>query len=100
MSHRAYSPHVRKLVVQAPIQYTDRQRNRAWSLLCLSVRDEVVPHIADIEDPEQVWRTLKSLYESSGNAKKLYLKSKLHRLRMEEGSKVFDLLKEVREIMN
>ena len=85
--------------VQMPSQYTYRQKNRAWSLLCLLVRDEVIPHIANIEDLGQIWRTLKSLYENSGNAQKLNLKSKLHSLRMEEGGKVADFLKEIWDII-
>ena len=66
----------------------------------MSIRDEVIPHVANIEDLGQIWCTLKLLYENSGNAQKLYLKSKLHSFRMEEGGKVADFLKEIREVTN
>ena len=86
--------------VQMQSQYTYRQKNHVWSLLCLLVRDEVIPHIANIEDLAQIWRTLKSLYENSGNAQKLYLESKLHSLRMEERGKVANFLKKIWEVTN
>ena len=44
----------------------------------------------------EVWRTLKNLFESRGNARRLLLKSRLHALRLEEGGSVSDMLKEVR----
>lgn len=77
-----------------------RRQTRALSLLCLSVRDEVIPHICELQDPAAVWLTIRSLYETTGNARKLLLKSKLYSLKLEEGGSVADFLKEVKDISN
>lgn len=77
-----------------------RRKARALGILCLSVRDEVIPHISELNDPEIVWNTIKALYKTNGNARRLLLKAKLYNLRLEEGGLVANFLKEVREIAN
>ena len=57
-------------------QLTQHQ-TRALAILCLSVRDKIVPYINEHEDPAVVWTTLKSPYETSHNARRLLLKNKL-----------------------
>jgi hypothetical protein len=42
-----------------------RRMQKALAILCLSVRDEIIPHIGDEQDPAVVWRTIKSLYETN-----------------------------------
>ena len=85
--------------VEANMQLARRQ-TRALAILCLSVRDEIIPHISEISDPAVVWATVKSLYETSGNARKLLLKSRLYNLKLEEGGSVSEFLKEVKDISN
>ena len=65
---------------------------------CLLVRDEIIPHISELNDPVAVWATIKSLYETSGNAKKLLLKSRLYNLKLEEEGSIAEFLKEVKDI--
>ena len=40
------------------------------------------------------------MYETSGNVRKLLLKSKLYNLKLEEGSSVAEFLKEVKDVSN
>ena len=74
---------------------TPRLRSHAMALINLLVKDVIIPHIIELTKPEELWRTLKNLFESQGNARCLLLKSKLHALRLEEGGSVFDMLKEI-----
>ena len=59
---------------------TPRLRSRAMALINLSVKDVVIPHIVELTELEEVWRTLKNLFKSQGNARRLLLKSRLHAL--------------------
>ena len=77
-----------------------RRQTRALAILCLSVRDEIIPHISEISDPAVVWATVKSLYQTSGNTRKLLLKSRLYNLKLEEGGSIAEFLKEVKDISN
>ena len=79
---------------------TPRLRFCAMAVINLLVKEPVIPYIAELTELEEVWRTLKNLFESQGNARRLLLKSRLHALQLEEGGSVFDMLKEVREITN
>ena len=90
--------------VVAPQAEANRQlvwhQTRALAILCLSVRDEIVPHVSEFEDQAVVWTTLRSLYETSGNARRLLLKSNLYNLKLEEGGSVAEFLKEVNDVSN
>jgi hypothetical protein len=77
-----------------------RRRQKALTILCLAVGDEVIPHIGEEQDPAKVWRIIKALYETGGNARRLLLKSTIQSLKLEEGGSVADFLKEVRDISN
>jgi hypothetical protein len=77
-----------------------RSRQRALAILCLAVGDEVIPHIGEEQDPAEVWKIIKALYETGGNARRLLLKSKIQNLKLDEGGSVAEFLKEVRNISN
>lgn len=75
-------------------------KNRALSMIALSVKDNVIPHIASITEPDQCWLVLKNLYASGTNSRKLMLKRRLANLRMEEGSSMPEFLQAVKELLN
>ena len=77
-----------------------RRQRKALSILCLSVTDEIIPHICELTDPVVVWTTIRALYETGGNARKPLLKSKLFNLKLEEGGSVAEILKEVKDVSN
>lgn len=70
---------------QADIEALQIQKNKALSLIALSVKDNVIPHICHITEPDVCWNTLKRLYANKTNSRKLMLKRKLSNLKMEEG---------------
>jgi hypothetical protein len=76
------------------------QKNKALTMIALSVRDHVIPYIANITEPDECWEVLKNLYASSANSRKLMLKRKLTNLRMEESSSMSDFLQHLKELIN
>ena len=86
--------------LQAEIDALQIQKNKALSMIALSVKDSVIPHIASITEPEDCWNTLKNLYASKNNSRKLMLKRKLANLKMQEGTPMPVFLQELRELLN
>ena len=52
--------------------------------LCLT--DQIMYYVMDITSPKQIWDKLEEQFMSKTLTRKLYLKQKLYRLKMEEGS--------------
>jgi hypothetical protein len=60
----------------------DRKKRRALAIICLSVKDEVIPHISNFTEPAGCWARLKELYDNNSTARKILLKNKLMNMRM------------------
>ena len=45
------------------VQYWEKRELKAMILLCMSVKDSIIPHIRDITISSSTWSTLKGLYE-------------------------------------
>ncbi len=41
------------------------QKSKALSMIALSVRDNIIPYIADISDPADCWNVLKNLFANN-----------------------------------
>lgn len=67
-------------------------KNRALTLIALSVKDNVILYIANITEPDECWKVLKDLYASGSNSRKLLLRRKLSNLRMDEGAAIPEFL--------
>jgi hypothetical protein len=50
-----------------------KRRQRALSIICLSVSGNVIPHIETINSPTMCWNILQGLYESDSTAHKIVL---------------------------
>lgn len=85
---KVVDPHVGTIAptTQADIDALQIQKNKALSMITLSVKDNVIPYIANITEPDVCWNILKNLYPSKTNSRKLMLRRKLTNLEMEEGS--------------
>ena len=77
-----------------------RKRKRALALICLSVRDEIIPFISSLTDPYVCWETLANLYENRSVGRKLLLRNKLQMIRMKEDESVSTYLNRVQDIIN
>lgn len=76
------------------------QKNKALTMIALSVRDHVIPYIVNVKEPDVCWTTLKNLYASSTNSRKLLLRRKLTSLKMEEGGSMTTFLQHLKELIN
>ncbi len=61
-------------------------QERAVATIRLCLDDDVMQYVIEEESPAEVWKKLEARYMSKSLTNKLYLKRKLYRLRMEEGS--------------
>lgn len=76
------------------------QKNKTLTMIALSVRDNVIPYIVDITEPDVCWATLKKLYAGTSNSRKLLIRRKLTTLRMDEGSSMSTFLQHLKELIN
>ena len=58
-----------------------------WIIL-EGVRDHIVSSLHGKDTPFSMWKTLKDLYQNSSNQRKLALKDKLRRIKMEKGNTI------------
>ena len=77
-----------------------RCKKKALALICLSVRDEVIPVISAMIDPNIYWKLLESLYGSWSVSQKLLLRQKLSLLRLHEESLVSHFLTKIQDVAN
>lgn len=87
-------------IAQVDIDALQVLKNRALTLIALSVKDNVIPYIANITEPDECWKVLKDLYASGSNSRKRLLRRKLSNLRMDEGAAIAEFLKQVKELVN
>jgi hypothetical protein len=60
-----------------------------------TIKDSIMPHIMNIDDPRQVWIKLRSLYLNSSMNRRLSLKSQLYSLKMTERMTIEEHLRNV-----
>lgn len=82
------------------IEKLESAKKRALTLIALSVKDSVIPFIANISEPDKCWRVLRDLYANNTNTRKLMLRRKLAVLKMSESSTMSNFLQEVTELVN
>ncbi|OAE29047.1 hypothetical protein AXG93_146s1230 [Marchantia polymorpha subsp. ruderalis] len=75
-------------------------KSKALTMIALSGRDNVIPYIANITKPYVCWATLKALYASNSNSRKLLLWRKLTSLKLEEGGSMSTFLQHFKEFIN
>ncbi len=54
-------------------------------IINLSIKNEIILHIHDIDDLEEAWEKLQNLFDTKSIAKRLMICNKLQGVRMEEG---------------
>lgn len=84
----------------AQIAALQLQKNKALTMIALSVRDNVIPYISNVTEPDECWRVLKDLYANNTNSRKLLLRRKLTNLKMQEGSSMSEFLQHLKELLN
>ena len=75
-------------------------KKKALTLIVLSVRDNVIPHIVNITDPTQCSKVLKDMYANMSNSRKVMLRRKLANLKMEETTPMSIFFQQLKELVN
>jgi hypothetical protein len=82
----------------AQIQDWEKHENKAKVLLCMSVKDSIIPHIRDATTSAATWTTLKALYETSNTNRILFLKTKFLGIKMDGNESVSSFLGHIKEV--
>jgi hypothetical protein len=80
------------------IQDWEKRENKAKVLLCMSVKDSIIPHIREATTSAATWTTLKALYETSNTNRILFLKTKLLGIKMDGNESVSSFLGRIKEV--
>jgi hypothetical protein len=80
------------------IQDWEKRENKAKVLLCMSVKDSIIPHIRDATTSAATWTALKTLYETSNTNHILFLKTKLLGIKMDGNESVSSFLGRIKEV--
>jgi hypothetical protein len=91
-------PDVAAGATKTQIQDWEKHGNKAKVLLCMSVKDNIIPHIRDSTTSAATWTTLKALYETSNTNLILFLKSKLLGIKMDGNESVSSFLGRIKEV--
>lgn len=82
----------------ATIQEWEKRELKAKVLLKLSVKDCIIPHIRDCKTANEIWTTLKDMYEIKNTSRTLFLRKKILSIKMEENESVSSFLSRIKEV--
>lgn len=71
---------------------------KKWVLLRMSVKDNIIPYIRDYQTSDEILKKLKELYEVDNANRKLYLKSKLFSIKMEENENMSSFISRIKDL--
>jgi hypothetical protein len=91
-------PNASVSVTAAQIQDWKKRENKENVLLCMSVKDSIIPHIREATTCAATWTTLKALYETSNTNHILFLKTKLLGIKMDVNESVSSFLGRIKEV--
>ena len=66
--------------------------------LCMSLKDNIIPHIRDCKTSKDTWDKLKGLYETSDSNRILFLKTKLLFIKMEVNESITRYLSRIKDL--
>lgn len=89
-----------ELINLEPNMTTSLQHDKykAMLMLIMSIRDNIIHHIVDIDDPTQVWQTLHNLFDNKNAARTMLLFNQLHSTVMDKGSSITHYLQKMNEL--
>jgi len=71
---------------------------KAQRLILDGVKDPLIPHLAEKKTANDMWETLKKLYEAKNENRKMALKIRLHDIKMAKGESVVSYLTRVAQV--
>eukprot|EP00253_Pinus_taeda_P021339 PITA_21339 len=76
----------------------DKRENKVKVLLKISIKDNITPHIRDCISSNEIWTTLKNLYETQNTNHIVSLKGKLFYVRMEENESAARFITQIMDL--
>jgi len=77
-----------------------KKKNKALTIINLSVIDKIMPYFQHLDDPKKIWITLSNLYEVKTASHRLLIRSKLTNLKMEVDTPMKLFLEFVTNLLN
>ena len=74
------------------------EKEAAYAVIVMNVDSNLLHLISDTEDPAECWKRLRDHFERRTLANKLFLKKRYFRSKMQEGDKLNDHLKRMKEL--
>jgi len=65
--------------------------------IMLSIENDIIPQVQDVEDAFEAWKKLQTLYEDSNKTRIVCLKNKLYELTLQEGGLMADHLTNLKD---
>ncbi len=76
---------------------TSQHQMRLLSIIHLSMKDDIIPHIFHLDNLDDVWNVLKELYESVGTTRGLM--NKFYKMSMQETRNMVNFLFIVKNLL-
>lgn len=72
---------------------------KAMAVLIMSIKDNIIHHIANFDDPTQAWQALHNLFDNKNATLTMLLINQFHLTTMDEGSFILDYLQKINKII-
>ena len=89
--HKALLGKEKKSETMKDVEWVEMDE-KAASVICLNLGDEVIHNILETKTAKEVWEKLEGLYMRKNLTNKLYVKKQLYSLHMNEGSNLLEHL--------
>ena len=87
-----------KPTVATSILDWEKREMKEKVLLCMSVKDNMIPHIRDCKTSNETRDMLKGLYETKNTNRILFLKTKLLSIKMEANENIRNFISRVKDL--
>ena len=78
----------------------EKREGKAKTVLKMSVKDCIIPHIRECKLASEIWTVLKDLYEIKNTNCLLFLKSKILFIKMEENETISSFISWIKDVKN
>ena len=82
----------RDVAASAFVEEFEAQEARDQRVILDGVKDHLIPHLVEKKAANEMWDTMKQLFEANNENQKMALKEKLHNVKMTQGESVTSYL--------
>jgi hypothetical protein len=74
-----------------------RRKQHLLTMINLSVKDEIIPYIFEMDDPKEVWGKLEFLFVAPTPMNRLLIQNQLYMTKVEKGGNVTKYIKKIQD---